>query len=126
MDVRSVTHPPFVVAEPEEVVRVDEPEHAGGVDHDGAGDVRRVPDRVSALRGRERERTIGRHAALHRARVAIELEDAIEEEDLRAVGQVREEGLVEIERRIGCHGSARTKGLACAQGAVGRAPRVAV
>src|SRR5262249_11752997 len=79
VEVSPVADPPFRVSEAEPEVRVDETEHAGRVDHHGSGDVTRMAYGVNPLAPGEGQRLPGRHTTRHRARVAIDDEQLVEQ-----------------------------------------------
>ena len=98
-----------------------EPEHSRCVHHDCAGNVLRVPNRMPALRLGEGERAIGRHAAHHRLRRRVHLEDLIEEEDVRGVREILQERLVE---RAGSSGQHERRVAAAARASNSFVPRI--
>ena len=98
------------VAEAEDVVGVDEAEHPRGMDQDRPGDVTRVEEGVGPLGTGERQVRGGGHAAADEALLPVDLGEGVEQEHLRVVGQVGEEGgiVAEEQRERGFgHGLAR-------------------
>jgi hypothetical protein len=83
------------MAQPEQEVGVGKAEHGRHVDHDRSGDVTRVSLGMRALQRGEREALVRRHARHHAPRLAVELEDLVEQDGLGRVGAVGHEARVQ-------------------------------
>ena len=95
VDPHAESAPTVAVTQPLHVVQMDVAHDAGDVDHQTSSDVARVALRMDALSSRQRQLLMGRHTRHHPALGGVDLQDLVDEDALRTVRTVGDQGFVQ-------------------------------